>query len=85
MVSRRVNDVIEDAQQIAWLQIAKVDEVVSDAVDRMQATTEVIQQGVLAPFASSQPWLREFQWFTVPLFKTKNHVDEVHQDEELFI
>jgi methyl-accepting chemotaxis protein len=82
----RVNDVIEDTTDRARLQIAKVDEVVSDAVDRMQATTEVIQQSVLAPVRELSALVAGISSGLQFLFsKRKNHVDEVHQDEELFI
>ena len=83
---QRVNDVIEDTTDRARLQIAKVDEVVSDAVDRMQATTEVIQQSVLTPVRELSALIAGISSGMQFLFsKRKNHVDEVHQDEELFI
>ena len=83
---QRVNDVIEDTTDRARLQIAKVDEVVSDAVERMQATTEVIQQSVLAPVRELSALIAGISGGLQLLFsKRKNHVDEVHQDEELFI
>lgn len=83
---QRVNDVIEDTTDRARLQIAKVDDVVSDAVDRMQATTEVVQQSVLAPVRELSALIAGISSGMQFLFsKRKNHVDEVHQDEELFI
>jgi len=83
---QRVNDVIEDTTDRARLQIAKVDEVVSDAVDKMQATTEVIQQSVLTPVRELSALVAGISSGLEFLFsKRTNHVDEVHQDEELFI
>lgn len=83
---QRVNDVIEDTTDRARLQIAKVDDVVSDAVEKMQATTEIIQQSVLAPVRELSALIAGISSGLQFLFsKRKNHVDEVHQDEELFI
>jgi methyl-accepting chemotaxis protein len=83
---QRVNDVIEDTTDRARLQIAKVDEIVSDAVDKMQATTEVIQQSVLTPVRELSALIAGISGGLQFLFsKRKNHVDQVHQDEELFI
>ena len=83
---QRVNEVIEDTTVRARLQIAKVDDIVSDAVDKMQATTEVIQQSVLAPVRELSALVSGISSGLQFLFsRKKNQVDEVHQDEELFI
>jgi methyl-accepting chemotaxis protein len=83
---QRVNEVIEETTDRARIQIARVDEVVSDAVDRMEATTEVIQQSVLAPVRELSALIAGITSGMQFLFsRKKNHVNEVHQDEELFI
>jgi hypothetical protein len=83
---QRVNAVLEDTTVRARVQIAKVDEIVSDAVDKMQATTDIIQQSVLAPVRELSALISGISGGLQFLFsKRKNQVDEVHQDEELFI
>src|SRR5262249_30676784 len=45
----RVNAVIEETTDRARAQIARADEVVADAIHKMEATSAVVQENVLAP------------------------------------
>jgi len=81
----KVNDAIEDASTRARNQIAKVDGVISDAVLRVEATTLIIQQSVLTPIREMSALIRGVSSGLQYLLGKKNRVNEVHQDEELFI
>jgi len=82
----KVNDAIEDASARARNQIAKVDGVISDAVLRVEATTLIIQQSVLTPIREMSALIRGVSsGLQYLLGNKKNRVNEVHQDEELFI
>jgi len=82
----RVNAVIEDTTDRARDQIARADEVVTDAIQKMEATSAVVQQNVLAPIREVSALIRGVSGGLHFLFaRQKNQVDAVHQDEELFI
>jgi methyl-accepting chemotaxis protein len=82
----RVNAVIEDTTDRARDQIARADEVVTDAIEKMEATSAVVQQNVLAPIREVSALIRGVSGGLHFLFVgRKNPVDAVHQDEELFI
>ena len=82
----RVNAVIEDTTDRARDQIARADEVVTDAIEKMEATSAVVQQNVLAPIREVSALIRGVSGGLRFLFAgRKNPVDAVHQDEELFI
>lgn len=82
----RVNTVIEDTTDRARDQIARADEVVTDAIQKMEATSAVVQQNVLAPIREVSALIRGVSSGLHFLFAgRKNPVDAVHQDEELFI
>ena len=82
----RVNAVIEDTTDRARDQIARADEVVADAIQKMEATSAVVQQNVLAPIREVSALIRGVSGGLQFLFAgRKNQVDAVHQDEELFI
>jgi methyl-accepting chemotaxis protein len=82
----RVNAVIEDTTDRARDQIARADEVITDAIEKMEATSAVVQQNVLAPIREVSALIRGVSGGLHFLFaKRKNQVDAVHQDEELFI
>jgi methyl-accepting chemotaxis protein len=82
----RVNAVIEDTTDRARDQIARADEVVTDAIEKMQATSAIVQQHVLAPVREVSALIRGVSGGLQFLFSRKrNQVDAVHQDEELFI
>jgi methyl-accepting chemotaxis protein len=82
----RVNAVIEDTTDRARDQIARADEVVTDAIEKMEATSAVVQQNVLAPIREVSALIRGVSGGLHFLFAgRKNPVDAVHQDEELFI
>lgn len=82
----KVNAAIEDASTRARIQIAKVDGVISDAVLRVEATTLIIQQSILTPIRELSALIRGISsGLQYLLGSKKNRVNEVHQDEELFI
>ena len=82
----RVNAVIEDTTDRARDQIARADEVITDAIEKMEATSAVVQQNVLAPIREVSALIRGVSGGLHFLFAgQKNPVDAVHQDEELFI
>jgi len=82
----RVNAVIEDTTDRARDQIARADEVITDAIEKMEATSAVVQQNVMAPIREVSALVRGVSGGLHFLFaKRKNQVDAVHQDEELFI
>jgi len=82
----RVNAVIEDTTDRARDQIARADEVVTDAMQKIEATSAVVQQNVLAPIREVSALIRGVSGGLHFLFAgRKNQVDAVHQDEELFI
>jgi methyl-accepting chemotaxis protein len=82
----RVNAVIEDTTDRARDQIARADEVVTDAIEKIEATSAVVQQSVLAPIREVSALIRGVSGGLRFLFAgRKNQVDAVHQDEELFI
>jgi methyl-accepting chemotaxis protein len=82
----RVNAVIEDTTDRARDQIARADEVVTDAIEKLEATSAVVQQNVLAPIREISALVRGVSGGLQFLFSgRKNQVDAVHQDEEMFI
>jgi len=82
----RVNAVIEDTTDRARDQVARADEVVTDAIQKMEATSAIVQQNVLAPIREVSALIRGVSGGLQFLFAgRKNQVDAVHQDEELFI
>ncbi|HEU0007112.1 MAG TPA: hypothetical protein VFS12_14095 [Terriglobia bacterium] len=82
----RVNAVIEDTTDRARDQIARADLAVTDAIEKMEATSAVVQQNVLAPIREVSALIRGVSGGLHFLFAgRKNPVDAVHQDEELFI
>ena len=82
----RVNAVIEDTTDRARDQIARADEVITDAIEKMEATSAVVQQNVMAPIREVSALIRGVSGGLHFLFAgRKNPVDAVHQDEELFI
>ncbi len=83
---QRVNLVIEETTDRARIQISKADEVVADAIDKMQATSAIVQENILAPIREVSAIVRGVSSGLQFLFaRRKNAVDRVHQDEELFI
>lgn len=81
-----VNSVIEETTDRARLQISRADEVVTDAIKKMEDTSTIIQQSVLGPVRELAALIRGISSGLNFLFSRKrNPVNEAHQDEELFI
>ena len=82
----QVNAVIEDTTDRARIQISKADEVVTDAIQKMEATSAIVQENILTPVHEVSAIIRGVSSGLQVLFaRRKNQVDQVHQDEELFI
>jgi methyl-accepting chemotaxis protein len=82
----RVNAVIEDTTDRARDQIARADDVVANAIEKMEATSVIVQQHVLAPVREVSALIHGVSGGLQFLFgRKRNSVDTVHQDEELFI
>jgi methyl-accepting chemotaxis protein len=82
----RVNAVIEDTTDRARDQIARADDAVTDAIEKMEATSAIVQQHVLAPIREVSALIHGVSGGLQFLFgRKRNAVDAVHQDEELFI
>jgi len=82
----RVNGVIEETTDRARIQISRADQVVAEAIQKMEATATVVQENVLAPIREASAIIRGVHGGLHFLFaRKKNAVDQVHQDEELFI
>lgn len=83
---RDVNSVIEETTNRARLQISKADEVVTHAIKRMEATSRVVQESILTPIGELSALIRGLSSGLNALFgRKRNPVNEVHQDEEMFI
>lgn len=83
---RDVNSVIEETTNRARLQISKADEVVTHAIKRMEATSQVVQESILRPIGELSALIRGLSSGLNALFgRKRNPVNEVHQDEEMFI
>ncbi len=82
----QVNSVIEETTDRARLQISKADEAVTSAIEKMEATSEIVQENVLGPVRELSALIRGLTSGLNFLFgRKRNPVDEVHQDEEMFI
>jgi len=82
----RVNAVIEETADRARVQISRADEVIADAIQKMEATSAIVQENVLAPIREASAIIRGVHGGLHFLFaRRRNSVDQVHQDEELFI
>ncbi len=83
---RDVNSVIEETTNRARLQISKADEVVTHAIKKMEATSQVVQESILTPIGELSVLIRGLSSGLNALFgRKRNPVNEVHQDEEMFI
>ena len=83
---RDVNSVIEETTNRARLQISKADEVVTHAIKRMEATSQIVQESILRPIGELSALIRGLSSGLNALFgRKRNPVNEVHQDEEMFI
>lgn len=81
-----VNSVIEEATNRARLQISKADEVVTSAIKKMETTSQIVQESILTPIGELSTMIRGLSSGLNILFRRKrNPVNEVHQDEEMFI
>ena len=81
-----VNSVIEETTNRARLQISKADEVVTHAIKKMETTSQIVQESILTPIGELSAMIRGLSSGLNILFgRKRNPVNEVHQDEEMFI
>ncbi len=84
--AEKVNMTLQDTTDRARIQIARADEIVSDVVEKIQVTADIIQQNILAPVREISALVRGVSCALHFLFgRRHNSIDRVHQDEELFI
>lgn len=84
--AEKVNMTLQETTDRARIQIARVDEIVSDVVSKIQVTAEVIQQNILAPVREISALIRGVSCALQFLFGRRHSpIDRAHQDEELFI
>jgi hypothetical protein len=84
--AEKVNLTLQETTDRARVQIARADEVVTDFVEKLQVSSEVIQQNILTPVREISALIRGVSCALEFLFKRQRPpVDRVHQDEELFI
>jgi len=82
----RVSATLEDTTDRARAQISRIDEAVADAVQKFETVTGTIQRTIYAPIREVSAIIRGVSSGLHYLFAgRRNQVDEVHQDEELFI
>ena len=84
---RRVEAMVTDTGEALNVQLARFDRVSQNVIDRINETTEIVQDSVVRPAreiaALAKGLTRGFGAF---LFrKSRSTVDQAHQDEELFI
>jgi hypothetical protein len=84
---RRVEAMVTDTGEALNVQLARFDRVSQNVIDRINETTEIVQDSVVRPArevaALAKGLSRGFGAF---LFrKSRSTVDQAHQDEELFI
>jgi hypothetical protein len=84
--AEKVNLTLQDTTDRARVQIARVDEIVSDVVEKIQVTADIVQQNILAPVREISALVRGVSCAFQFLFGRRHSpIDRVHQDEELFI
>lgn len=82
----RVSATLEDTTDRARAQISKIDGAVADAVQKFEIVTGAIQRSIYAPVREISAIIRGVSSGLHYLFaRRRNQVNEVHQDEELFI
>jgi ABC-type transporter Mla subunit MlaD len=84
---RRVESMVMDTGDALNVQLARFDRVSQDVIERIDETTDIVQDSVLRPVrevaAIAKGISRGFEAF---LFRrTRSTVDQARQDEELFI
>jgi ABC-type transporter Mla subunit MlaD len=82
----RVSATLEDTTDRARAQISKIDGAVADAVQKFEIVTGALQRSIYAPVREISAIIRGVSSGLHYLFaRRRNQVNEVHQDEELFI
>jgi hypothetical protein len=84
---RRVEGMVTDTGEVLQTQLARLDSATRDVVERVNATTQVLQDSVVRPVrevaAVAKGLGRGLETFFFR--RQKSTVDQAHQDEELFI
>jgi hypothetical protein len=82
----RLDGFLQDATERAQFQVVRLDQLLSDTMDRVDETTQVVQQGVLKPVREVTAVAAGVR-AALEFFANRNRktVERAHQDEEMFI
>lgn len=84
--AENVRSLVTNVRERTDLQVQKVDHLVTRTTDRLDKTAEMVQTGVLKPIAEISAILAATQTFLHVMFaQERKQIDEVYQDEEMFI
>ncbi len=83
---RRVEAMVTDTGEALHVQIERFDRVSQNVVDRINETTEIVQDSIVRPTREIAAIAKGVTGFGTFLFRrTRSTVDQARQDEELFI
>ena len=84
---RRVEGMVNDTSEVLQTQLARLDSVTREVVERVNVTAQTLQDSVVAPIREVAALARGVGRGIEALFlrRPKPRVDQAHQDEELFI
>lgn len=84
---RRVEGMVNDTSEVLQTQLARLDSVTREVVERVNGTAQVLQESVVRPVREVAAIAKGVGRGIEALFlrRTRPTVDQAHQDEELFI
>jgi hypothetical protein len=84
---RRVEVMVTDTGDVLHTQLERLDRVTRDVVERVNATTEIVQESVVRPAREVAAVAKGLGRGLEAFFsrRQRSTVDQAHQDEELFI
>ena len=84
---RRVEGMVTDTGDVLHTQLERLDRVTRDVVERVNATTEIVQESVVRPAREVAAVAKGLGRGLEAFFsrRQRSTVDQAHQDEELFI
>ena len=84
---RRVEGMVNDTSEVLQTQLARLDFVTRDIVERVNVTAQTLQDSVVRPIRELAALAKGVGRGIEALFlrRSKPTVDQAHQDEELFI
>jgi hypothetical protein len=82
----RLDGLVKDTTERAHMQVVRLDHLVGDTMNRVEETTEAIQQGVLGPVREAAAVVAGVRTTLEFLFnRHRKTVEQATHDEELFI